>query len=192
LDGLPAETEVDASASTVTVSAGTRYAELAAELHRQGFALGNLASLPHISVAGSCATGTHGSGDVRPCLAAAVRGVELVGPDGEARWLRRGDDAFPGAVVALGALGVVTRLTLEIEPAFQVSQRVRLDVPLDEVAEGFDSVFGSAYSVSLFTDWGQGTGRVWLKHREGEPEGAWSGGRPASRLRPRRRLHDAP
>ena len=180
LDALPQETEVDPSTSTVTVSAGTRYAELAAALHRRGLALGNLASLPHISVAGSCATGTHGSGDSQPCLAAAVRGVELVGPDGEAGWLRRGDEAFPGAVVALGALGVVTRLTLEIEPAFQVSQRVRLDVPLDEVAEGFDAVFGSAYSVSLFTDWRGATGRVWLKHREGEPGGGWAGGRAAT------------
>lgn len=180
LDVLPQEIQVDASASTVTVSAGTRYAELAAELHRRGFALGNLASLPHISVAGSCATGTHGSGDRQPCLAAVVQGIELVGPDGEAGWLRRGDDAFPGAVVALGALGVVTRLTLEIEPSFQVSQRVRLDVPLAEVAERFDAVFGSAYSVSLFTDWHADTGRVWLKHREGEPEGGWAGGRAAT------------
>ncbi len=180
LDALPTEICVDPSASTVTVSAGTRYAELAAELHRLGFALGNLASLPHISVAGSCATGTHGSGDGQPCLSAAVRGIELVGPDGRAGWLRRGDDAFPGAVVALGALGVVTRLTLEVEPAFQVSQRVRLDVPLEEVTDGFDEVFGSAYSVSLFTDWNSGTGRVWLKHREGRPEGSWGGGRPAT------------
>ncbi|WP_017587931.1 FAD-binding protein [Nocardiopsis ganjiahuensis] len=180
LDALPREIEVDPAASTVTVSAGTRYAELAAELHRQGFALGNLASLPHISVAGSCATGTHGSGDGQQCLSAAVRGIELIGPDGRPEWLRRGDDAFPGAVVALGALGIVTRLTLEVEPDFQVSQRVRLDVPLDGVADRFDDVFGAAYSVSLFTDWNSDTGRVWLKHREGRPQGTWGGGRPAT------------
>lgn len=182
LDALPREIEVDAATSTVTVSAGTRYADLALELHRQGFALGNLASLPHISVAGSCATGTHGSGDGQPCLSAAVRGIELVGPDGQAVWLREESDpeVFPGAVVALGALGIITRLTLEIEPSFQVAQRVRLGVPLDEVAAGFDGVFGSAYSVSLFTDWHADTGRVWLKHREGKPEGAWAGGLSAT------------
>lgn len=182
LDALPTEIEVDAATSTVTVSAGTRYADLAAELHRQGFALGNLASLPHISVAGSCATGTHGSGDGQPCLSAAVRGIELVGPDGQVQWLRRDSDpeVFPGAVVALGALGVVTRLTLEIEPSFRVSQRVRLDVPLDEVAADFDGVFGSAYSVSLFTDWHADTGRVWIKHREGDPAGVWAGGLSAT------------
>lgn len=182
LDALPQEIEVDAEQSTVTVTAGTRYAELAAELHRRGFALGNLASLPHISVAGSCATGTHGSGDGQRCLSAAVRGLELTGPDGKAVWLSRESDpeTFPGTVVALGALGIVSRLTLDIEPTFEMSQRVRLDVPLDEVTADFDGVFGSAYSVSLFTDWVGDTGRVWLKRRVGQPEGPWGGGRPAS------------
>ncbi|SHJ98114.1 xylitol oxidase [Nocardiopsis flavescens] len=181
LDGLPREVAVDRESSTVTVSAGTRYADLAAELHRRGLALANLASLPHISVAGSCATGTHGSGNGLRCLAAAVRGIELLGPDGEAVRLARDTDpdVLPGAVVALGLLGVVTRLTLEVEPAFEVSQRVRLDVPLEEVAADADAVFGSAYSVSLFTDWNGDAGRVWLKHREGDPAGGWSGGRPA-------------
>ncbi|WP_067598054.1 D-arabinono-1,4-lactone oxidase [Nocardiopsis listeri] len=178
LDALPKEIEV--GGDTVTVSGGTRYADLAAELHRRGLALGNLASLPHISVAGSCATGTHGSGDRQRCLAAAVREIELMGADGETVRLGRGDDAFPGAVVALGALGIVTRLTLETEPTFEVSQRVRLDVPLDEVAENFDAVFGAAYSVSLFTDWRERTGRVWLKRRVDEPGDAWSGGRTAN------------
>ncbi|MBR8742219.1 D-arabinono-1,4-lactone oxidase [Nocardiopsis sp. MG754419] len=178
LDMLPREVRIDGD--TVTVSAGTRYADLAIELHRRGYALGNLASLPHISVAGSCATGTHGSGDRQRCLAAAVRGIEVMGSDGETVWVRRGAADFPGVVVGLGALGIVTRLTLEIEPTFEVSQRVRLDVPLDEVTADVDAIFGAAYSVSVFTDWRGPTGRVWLKHREGEPEGAWHGGRSAS------------
>ncbi|WP_304452699.1 FAD-binding protein [Nocardiopsis sp. YSL2] len=182
LDGLPVVTEVDPAASTVTVSAGLRYADLAVALHREGFALGNLASLPHISVAGSCATGTHGSGDGQRCLSAAVRALELVGPDGDLRWLGRDTDpdAFPGAVVALGALGVVTRLTLEVEPAYEMTQRVRVGVALDEVADRFDDVFGAATSVSLFTDWHAGGGDVWLKNRTDRPEGGWDGGRPAT------------
>ncbi|WP_047870899.1 FAD-binding protein [Nocardiopsis sp. RV163] len=181
LDALPAEAEIDAGGRTVTVTAGTRYAELVTALHERGFALANLASLPHISVAGSCATGTHGSGDGQRCLSAAVRAVQLLGPDGDLAWLSRDEDpeVFPGAVVALGALGVVTRLSLEIEPAFTVAQRVRVGVPLDEVADRVDDVFGAAYSVSLFTDW-LGEGSVWLKHRTDRPEGAWRGGRPAS------------
>ncbi|MFC9086244.1 FAD-binding protein [Nocardiopsis dassonvillei] len=181
LDGLPPEAEIDAEDRTVTVTAGTRYAELVTALHGRGFALANLASLPHISVAGSCATGTHGSGDGQRCLSAAVRAVQLLGPDGDLDWLSRDADpeVFPGAVVALGALGVVTRLSLEIEPAFTMTQRVRVGVALDEVAEHVDDVFGSAYSVSLFTDW-LGEGSVWLKQRTDRPEGAWRGGRPAS------------
>lgn len=181
LDGLPAEAEIDPEGRTVTVTAGTRYAELVTALHGRGFALANLASLPHISVAGSCATGTHGSGDGQRCLSAAVRAVQLLGPDGDLGWLSRDADpeVFPGAVVALGALGVVTRLSLEIEPAFTMTQRVRVGVALDEVADHVDDVFGAAYSVSLFTDW-LGEGSVWLKQRTDRPEGAWRGGRPAS------------
>ncbi|MFI6299738.1 D-arabinono-1,4-lactone oxidase [Nonomuraea sp. NPDC050790] len=167
LDGLPPAMEIDAARSTVAVAAGLRYAEVAEHLHRAGYALANMASLPHISVAGSCATGTHGSGDSRRCLAAAVVALQLVGPGGDLAELSREHDpgVFPGAVVALGALGVVTRLTLEIEPAFDVAQRVRLDVPLEEVAERFDEVYGAAYSVSTFTDWRGGRAEVWLKHR---------------------------
>ncbi|WP_174546450.1 FAD-binding protein [Nocardiopsis dassonvillei] len=181
LDGLPAETEIDPERRTVTVTAGTRYAELVTALHGRGFALANLASLPHISVAGSCATGTHGSGDGQRCLSAAVRAVQLLGPDGDLGWLSRDADpeVLPGAVVALGALGVVTRLSLEIEPAFTMTQRVRVGVALDEVADHVDDVFGAAYSVSLFTDW-LGEGSVWLKQRTDRPGGAWRGGRPAS------------
>jgi xylitol oxidase len=173
--------EVDEVRSTATVSAGMRYAEVAAELHRQGLALANMASLPHISVAGSCATGTHGSGDVQRSLAAAVAALQLVGPDGDVRELRRDTDpeTFPGAVVALGALGIVTRLTLHVEPAFEVAQHVRVEVPLDEVASRFGEVFGAAYSVSVFTDWRSGEANVWLKQRTDQHGPSWSGGRAA-------------
>ncbi|ROO87741.1 xylitol oxidase [Actinocorallia herbida] len=178
LDSLPATVEIDRDAAAVTVSAGTRYAELAAALHAEGLALANMASLPHISVAGSVATGTHGSGCSLPSLAAAVTALDLVGPSGDVLTLTRSDDRFPGAVVALGALGVVVRLTLEIEPAFEVAQTVRLDVPLEEAADDFDALFHSAYSVSLFTDW-RGDGRVWLKQRLDRPGPGWTGGHAA-------------
>jgi xylitol oxidase len=179
LDSLPAEVTVEPGSSTAVVGAGMRYAAVNAALHAAGWALANLASLPHISVAGCCATGTHGSGDGRRCLAAAVTGLERVGPDGTVSWISRGEAGFDGSVVALGALGVVTRLRLEIEPAFEARQLVRLDVPLDEVAESFDEVFGAAYSVSVFTDWRSATTSVWLKQRVDRPAGAWRGGRAA-------------
>ena len=178
VDGLPPVVEIDRDASTARVAAGLRYAEVAVALQRQGFALANLASLPHISVAGSVATGTHGSGIDQPGLAAAVAGLTLVAPDGSLVEVRR--DTDPGAVVALGALGVVTALTLDIEPTFQVAQYVYRDVPLTEIGGSFDAVFGSAYSVSAFTTWSSGKAVVWHKRRVGAPEPAWHGAHPAS------------
>lgn len=178
LDGLPPRIEFDSAAGTVTLGAGMRYAEVVGALHDGGFALANLASLPHISVAGSCATGTHGSGDAQPSLAAAVVGLQLVGPDGETRELNRDEQTFAGAVVALGALGIVTRLTLRVEPAFEVAQRVRVGVPLDEVTGQAEEIFGAAYSVSVFTDW-RDEARVWLKYRTDAGEPGWDGGRSA-------------
>lgn len=167
LDRLPPRIEIDASAGTVTASAGLRYAEVAAALHRAGLALGNLASLPHISLAGACATGTHGSGDAQAGLGAAVVGLRLVGPDGEVTALERTTtpERIPGAVVALGALGVVTELTLAVEPAFEVAQWVYRGLPLGQLRSDFDAVFAAAHSVSAFTDWSSGTAMVWLKRR---------------------------
>jgi len=153
LAGLPPEAEVDSAASLVRVTAGLSYASLARELDRHGFALRNMASLPHISVAGACATGTHGSGPANQNLSAAVAGLELVTADGDLIELSRGDDAFPGAAVHLGALGAVTRLILEVVPSFQVSQRVYEGLPLDVPDDHFAAIMASGYSVSMFTDW---------------------------------------
>lgn len=182
LDLLPATVELDTAAGTARVSAGMTYARLATELQRSGLALPNLASLPHISVAGSCATGTHGSGETLRCLAAAVCAVELVGPDGDVLVVGRDSDpdTFPGTVVALGALGVVTRLTLDVEPAYAVSQRMLVDVPLDAVQERPDGVFAAGYSVSVFTRWRDGVANVLLKRRTDRSAGQWSQGRPAT------------
>lgn len=164
LDALPAAVEIDPDTRTVTVAGGARYGTVAEELHRQGWALHNLASLPHISVAGAVSTGTHGSGS--PNLAAAVAGLDLVTADGELLALRRGDDDFPGAVVALGALGVVARVVLDIEPTYDVAQEVHLDLPWEAVATDLDAIIDSADSVSLFTDWaGPAVRQVWRKTR---------------------------
>ncbi|WP_327727275.1 FAD-binding protein [Streptomyces sp. NBC_00487] len=164
LTGLPSAIEVDTAARTVRVGGGVRYAELADAVHAHGLALHNMASLPHISVAGSVATGTHGSGDGNGPLAAAVREVELVTADGTTLTLTRGDDRFGGAVTSLGALGVVTALTLDLEPAFEVSQHVFGELPLAGL--DFADVSASAYSVSLFTRWQHsGFDQVWVKRR---------------------------
>ena len=175
LDRLPRRFDLDRTARTVTVDGGVRYGELCGPLDATGFALHNLASLPHISVAGACATATHGSGDRSGNLATAVSAMELVTADGELLTLARdqADGAFDGAVVGLGGLGVVTAITLDLEPTFRVRQDVYEDLPLPRVVEHFDEITSMADSVSLFTEWrGPLVEQVWLKRRVPEGEGA--------------------
>ncbi|MGH3393009.1 MAG: FAD-binding protein [Actinomadura sp.] len=184
---LPPTVEVDTGAATVRVAASMRYAELARRLHGEGYALHNLASLPHISVAGSVATGTHGSGDANGNLATAVSALDLVTADGDLVTLTRDRDGdrFHGAVVGLGALGAVVTVTLDLTPSFDVRQYVYEGLPLDVVAEHFADIVASAYSVSLFTGWRNAhIDQVWLKHRvdreePGPTAESWFGARPA-------------
>jgi xylitol oxidase len=189
LDRLPRKLRVDSALSTVTVAAALTYTEVAEELHRAGFALANTASIPDISIAGACATGTHGSGDDQRVLAASVTAVQLVASDGSLVDLQRDIDRdhFPGSVVALGALGIVTQLTLEIEPTYQMSQQVHLGIPLQLLEDRFDDVFGAGYSVSLFTNWHSGEGNLWVKRRTDQLALSWTGGTPAQR-----RVHPVP
>lgn len=187
LAGLPAEISIDADRAAATVPGGITYQELAPRLTEAGWALATLASLPHLTVAGACATATHGSGHRNRNLPAAVRAVELVTADGGLLTLDAGADAdrFPGAVVALGALGVVTTLALDLVPAFDVRQYVYDDLPADQLTSHFDEIMGAAYSVSVFTGWqGARHSQVWLKHRDGDPDAfpagrPWHGARPA-------------
>ncbi|MFJ6389936.1 D-arabinono-1,4-lactone oxidase [Streptomyces sp. NPDC091972] len=168
---LPPVTDVDTAARTVRVSGGVRYAELARAVHAHGLALSNMASLPHISVAGSVATGTHGSGVGNGPLSSAVREVELVTADGAPLTIGRDDPRFAGAVTSLGALGVVTALTLDLVPSFDVEQYVFTELPLAELdSAAFETVMSTAYSVSLFTDWrAPGFRQVWVKRRTDQP-----------------------
>ncbi|HEU5331877.1 MAG TPA: D-arabinono-1,4-lactone oxidase [Actinocrinis sp.] len=170
--------------ATATVAAGLRYAEIAEPIQAAGFALANMASLPHISVAGAVATGTHGSGRGVGSLATAVSALRMVGPEGDVFELSRAADPerFDGAVVALGALGIVTHVTLDLVPTFDIAQRVYAHVPLDAVAANYeDEVSGAAYSVSVFTNWQSGGADIWVKQRTGDPRPApaadWLGGR---------------
>ncbi len=177
---LPVSVDVDPTSSTVTVGGNVRFAELVTELDRAGFALHNLGSLPHISVAGSFATGTHGSGVGNGCLASTVCALELVTADGERRRVDATDPDLDGLVVGLGCFGVVTGLTMRVEPSYEVVQRVFDDLPWGAFLDGFDAILSSAYSVSVFTRY-QGTGQVWTKQRlPADPvDLAWSGARPA-------------
>ncbi|WDF32818.1 FAD-binding protein [Arthrobacter agilis] len=171
LDLLDPAVDIDEAALTVTVGAGVRYGVLAEHLQRRGFALHNLASLPHISVGGAIATATHGSGDGNGNLATAVVALELVTASGDVLTVAAGDPDFEGMVVGLGALGVTHRVTLRVEPTFDVRQDVFTGVPWDAVLADYDAATSSAYSVSLFTDWaGDTIGQAWLKSRlDGAP-----------------------
>ncbi|MBA3378616.1 MAG: FAD-binding protein, partial [Chloroflexia bacterium] len=128
IDAIDSPVEIDREAMTVTVGASIRYGTLAAAIQREGFALHNMASLPHISVVGAVSTATHGSGDALRNLATAVAMIDLVTSDGEMMSVKRGDPDFDGMVVGLGALGVVTRLTVDIEPTYDVRQVVYEDL----------------------------------------------------------------
>ena len=162
----PGAVEVDAEARTATVPGGASYGLVAAELERHGWALASLASLPHISVAGAVATGTHGSGDRTGSLSAAVAGLELVTADGSLAHVARGEEGFDGSVVALGALGVVTRVTLDVEPTYAVRQDVFTGLPWSVVEAELDAITGAADSVSLFTRFDDTAVRqVWCKSR---------------------------
>ena len=167
LDRLPMVCEVDADRTAVRVSGGARYGDIAPLLEAEGLALANLASLPHISVAGAIATGTHGSGDAIGSLASAVRGLTILTPSGETRVLQRGDADFDGAVVSLGALGVVLDVTLDVEPTYQVAQHVFERPDWDAVLADFDAVTSIGTSVSLFSTWEHtdAVDQIWVKQR---------------------------
>ena len=191
LGSLPPAIRIDGESETVSFSAGLRYGELAPVLKEAGWALRNLASLPHISVAGAVATGTHGSGDGNGTLSRTVAGLELVTATGELRSILPADADFDGSVVALGALGVVSRITLDIEPTFDVRQDVYEGLSWTNLLDNLDAIMGRAYSVSVFTKWdGEDVGRVWLKSVIGErrPPQTLYGATPA--LGARHPIHD--
>ena len=164
LDGMV----LDEKARTVTAGGGITYSQLAPWLDARGYALHNLASLPHITVAGACATATHGSGVHNGNLATPVAALEFVTADGGLATLSREQDGdrFLGAVVGLGTLGIVTRTTLDVQPTYKVAQSVYRNLSFDQLGSHFDEVFTSGYSVSVFTDWqNHRATQLWIKRR---------------------------
>ncbi|MEZ4867824.1 MAG: FAD-binding protein [Caldilineaceae bacterium] len=168
LANLDNRVTIDQEQRTATVNAGITYRELCPQLHAAGYALHNLASLDHITVIGACMTATHGSGDTHGNLATAVAGLEMVTANGDLVTLSRAQDSdrFNGAVVALGALGVVTKVTLDLQPAFTMQQDIYERLPLAQLDEHFDAIMGHGYSVSLFPNWQQDSvNTVWVKQQ---------------------------
>ena len=181
LEALPHDVVIDPDNSTVELNPALTYGRLAPTLHGRGLALHNLASLPHISISGAIATGTHGSGDRLGSLATAVSAIDILRSDGEIVHLERGDRDFDGAVVGLGALGVVVRVRLDVEPEYQIAQRVYEGLAWDELAACFDEITGAGYSVSVFTTYGSDVDQVWVKQRlPSDPVATFFGARPAT------------
>ena len=170
LENLPADVVVDHAAHTVSLSGDTKYGNLVKTLNDEGVALHTMASLPHISVAGAIATATHGSGATCGNLATAVSGLEIVTSSGEILKVSRGDPDFDGLVVGLGALGAVTRITLDVQPVYEVKQQVFEGLSWKALYEHFDEITSIGYSVSIFTRWGQTNEQVWVKSRMDEPD----------------------
>jgi xylitol oxidase len=166
---MPRVIDVSSESSSVKVSAGLTYGELAPELHSQGWALNNLASLPHISIAGSISTGTHGSGIKNQNLPNQVLSFDMVTAEGELRHIDRANPAFNALVIGLGLGGIVYQYELKIEPTFEIRQVVYPEIPLDILQRNFDQIMGTAYSVSYFTDWSSAqVGNLWCKFRDDE------------------------
>lgn len=180
LAGLPPLIEIDSAARQVRVGGGIRYTELAPRLTAAGWALPNLASLPHITVAGACATATHGSGDGNGNLATPVVELEMVTAAGDMVTIDSEHSDFYGAVVGLGRLGIVSALTLDLVPSFEIAQYVYDDVPNERLDADFDAIFASGYSVSVFTDLGRN--QLWCKRLAADPVPPrdWFGAGPAA------------
>jgi xylitol oxidase len=165
---MPQDIVIDKDRAIVSVPAGMKYGELAVALNDRGWAIHNMASLPHISVAGAIATATHGSGVGNGNLATAVRGLEIILPDGNIKRVTLEDPDFAGYVVGLGLVGIVSSVDLAIEPTFNIEQTVYRGMSRETYAANLDEIMSLAYSVSYFTTWAAaGGGEVWAKFRSG-------------------------
>jgi FAD/FMN-containing dehydrogenase len=143
LDAMRAVLELDRATMQVTVQGGMRLRELNAYLASQGLALANLGSIDSQSVAGVIATGTHGTGKNFRCISAQVARLELIDGTGRNVVLERGQPDFDGAVVGLGALGVVHAVTFDVVEAFRLHDITGL-APFDHVIENIDEHVASA------------------------------------------------
>ena len=170
LDRMPMPVEIDRANNRVTVNPGMRYYELIQALEKEGLAIHNTASLPHITIGGAVASATHGSGDKLQNLAGAVAAMELITSDGEILRVARGDENFEGMVVHIGALGIVSQISLDVQPSYRMRQEIFLDLEWDVLYEQFDEIMKSGDSVSMFTDYGDTVNELWVKTRVAEDD----------------------
>jgi FAD-linked oxidoreductase len=140
-DGL---LKLDADARLVTVQAGMPLHRLNEVLAHSGFGLTNLGDIDQQTIAGATSTGTHGTGARFGGLATQIRGLELVTASGEVLTCSETEnpEVFRAARVGLGALGVISSLTLAVEPAFALRAHEG-SLTLDETLARFDELADS-------------------------------------------------
>ena len=176
--------EIDSSKMLVRVPAGVRYGEVAPKLHANGFALKNMGSLPHITVVGATSTGTHGSGVGNKNLSGSIAEIELILATGDAITLDQPE--LPAARVALGSIGIIHHLTLDIVPTYDVAQTVYFDLPFVQLISNLDAILSAGYSVSVLSMWGdEFVDQVWVKSKIGTnpvlSQNEWFGAKLATR-----------
>ncbi|MET8810457.1 D-arabinono-1,4-lactone oxidase [Streptomyces sp. NPDC004549] len=134
--------EIDRTAMTVTVEAGTPLKRLNAALAREGLSLANMGDIMEQTVAGAVSTGTHGTGRESGSIAAQITALELVTADGSVLTCSREEnpEVFAAARIGLGALGIVTAVTFAVEPLFLLHAREE-PMPLDRVLAEFDQLW---------------------------------------------------
>jgi xylitol oxidase len=134
---------IDKANKEVTIEGGATYGQICKEIHEAGFALANLASLPHISVAGACSTGTHGSGVKNGNLATSVRALDIITANGDIVSFSKNEnnEALKGAVVALGGLGIVSKMTLALQDTFEMKQLVYQNMPMSALEKTLKASF---------------------------------------------------
>ena len=138
LDRLQHRSEIDFEAKTVTVAAGTTLSELNDLLAHSGLAMCNLGDITYQTVAGAVSTGTHGTGLDHGGLATQLRALRLITADGAAVDCNAATnpELFDSARISLGGLGIITKATIAVEPAFHL-HAVEEPRPIDEVLEGW-------------------------------------------------------
>ncbi|WP_086734596.1 D-arabinono-1,4-lactone oxidase [Streptomyces glaucescens] len=170
--------DIDREAGTVTVLAGTPLKRLNLALAREGLSLTNMGDIMEQTVAGATSTGTHGTGRDSGSIAAQITALEMVTADGSVLTCsaEENPEVFAAARIGLGALGIVTAITLAVEPVFLLHAREE-PMPLDRVLAEFDELWAENEHFEFY--WFPHTGSTTTKrnNRSAGPE------RPVSPLK---------
>ena len=137
----------------VTFEAGVTFTTLAYAVEKAGYALQNMASLPHIGVVGALITATHGSGHKYPIMAKNIVAMDIVQADGKLVTYDRSMPDFAHYLINFGALGIVVNATMLVEPNYHVAKGIYKTLSWDTLHAKFDEIMHSADNVNMFTDW---------------------------------------